>query len=507
MVVEGDPAGATGDPTGGVPTASSWSEFVYQLAAAAEDEQELELCRILGDEPAAEAADDATSSQRYQVHFAPPTPPAAAHAPRKIATPPPRRRGAPPQRGGVSLPAPPGRAPAQFAPHIPAPAPEAAHTPPADPPHRPHRASRARRRGPPSPRRVTALRSHGRRSPCSQDVSATVPRNTKPSPPQLGHEPVDLARPVPTKKSSASEDDAGSDSLRAGLPVLSEEQAAAAAAAAPPVMTGAARSPSDSPSDSPSPEEGEDEPPEPSLPAARAQPPPPAAAVAAAASHGAAYRALGSDGVGPAEEAGAAPPSSLFSGSLFGSGALGGGALGGAAGGSRLLGSGALSGSLDDDDQSGLVDAAFAANFEKMFAGESPSSRLGGAPEGPAAPPAASSHAAGTESPAEGHTPGRGHRRTASDPPQNLGFQLWGGGAGGGNPQLWGGADVSKSWNGNPAGANAAAAAAAQPDWNPAAFGPAPNCPPRSPARRRRCRTGSPPPAASCRRARRRAAP
>ena len=110
-----------------------------------------------------------------------------------------------------------------------------------------------------------------------------------------------------------------------------------------------------------------------------------------------------------------------------------------------------------------------------MFAGESPSSRLGGAPEGPAAPPAASgSHAAGTESPAEGHTPGRGHRRTASDPPQNLGFQLWGGGAGGGNPQLWGGADVSKSWNGNPAGANAAAAAAAQPDWNPAAFGPAP---------------------------------
>ena len=248
MVVEGDPAGATGDPTGGVPTASSWDAYLELVgAAAAEDEQELELCRILGDEPAAEAADDATSSQRYQVHFAPPTPPATAHAPRKIATPPPRRRGSAAARGASRSPAPPGRAPAQFAPHIPAPAPEAAHTPPADPPHRPLRASRAPPR-PPSPPPCHGTPISRPTLPRSQDVSATVPRNTKPSPPQLGHEPVDLARPVPTKKSSASEDDAGSDSLRAGLPVLSEEQAAAAAAAAPPVMTGAARSPSDSPS-------------------------------------------------------------------------------------------------------------------------------------------------------------------------------------------------------------------------------------------------------------------
>ena len=167
MVVEGDPAGATGDPTGGVPTASSWDAYLELVgAAAAEDEQELELCRILGDEPAAEAADDATSSQRYQVHFAPPTPPAAAHAPRKIATPPPRRRGTGAGAGAVA-PRSPWPRPAQFAPHIPAPAPEAAHTPPgrpAAPP--PPRVARAKAPSPAVSRHPSASgrRSHAHRT-------------------------------------------------------------------------------------------------------------------------------------------------------------------------------------------------------------------------------------------------------------------------------------------------------------------------------------------------------
>ena len=82
----------------------------------------------------------------------------------QIATPPQRRLGAAAPRGASRSPAPPGRAPAQFAPHIPAPALEATHAPPAGPPHRPHRASRAPPRPPSPPRRVTALRSHGRRS-------------------------------------------------------------------------------------------------------------------------------------------------------------------------------------------------------------------------------------------------------------------------------------------------------------------------------------------------------
>ena len=141
MVVEGDPAGATGDPTGGVPTASSWDAYLELVgAAAAEDEQELELCRILGDEPAAEAADDATSSQRYQVqtHLA-----KLPHHHRAAV--------APPQRGGRLAPPLPLAAPPRNLRRTSPPRLRKPRTRPRPTRRTAPSARRARRRGPPPP--------------------------------------------------------------------------------------------------------------------------------------------------------------------------------------------------------------------------------------------------------------------------------------------------------------------------------------------------------------------
>ena len=74
-----DPAaGVSGDPTGGY-NSSGWDAYVEQLGdLGADDEQELELCRILGDGEDEARADpeDATSSQRYQARrlLPPPAP-------------------------------------------------------------------------------------------------------------------------------------------------------------------------------------------------------------------------------------------------------------------------------------------------------------------------------------------------------------------------------------------------------------------------------------------------